>query len=103
MRHERERGGSPLHPVVRVRASRQGQLPEPPSSPSLGSVVAVGRQCLNVLVFLPELLFPARRERRAGAGGRGRDEDVVVKSQPWISNLSSLSRNFAIQYAHAHH
>ena len=27
MRHERERGGSPLHPVVRVRASRQGQLP----------------------------------------------------------------------------
>ena len=67
MRHERERGGSPLHPVVRVRASRQGQLPEPPSSPSLGSVVAVGRQCLNVLVFLPELLFPARRERRAGA------------------------------------
>ena len=82
MRHERERGGSPLHPVVRVRASRQGQLPEPPSSPSLGSVVAVGRQCLNVLVFLPELLFPARRERRAGAGGRGRDEDVVVKSQP---------------------
>ena len=104
MRHERERGGSPLHPVrVRVRASRQGQLPEPPSSPSLGSVVAVGRQCLNVLVFLPELLFPARRERRAGAGGRGRDEDVVVKSQPWISNLWSLSRNFAIQYAHAHH
>ena len=69
----------PRRPRPCVEAGPAAAL-EPPSSPSLGSVVAVGRQCLNVLVFLPELLFPARRERRAG--GQGTDEVVVVKSQP---------------------
>ena len=56
-----------LRLVAVPRAVRPGQLPEPEppssSSPSLGlSVVAVGRQCLNVLVFLPELLFGASEQ-----------------------------------------
>ena len=105
MRHERERGGSPLHPVVRVRASRQGQLPRWSRHPVRHS----GRLSLsadNVLTssfFFQNYSFQRGGSAERARRRRGRDEDVVVKSQPWISNLSSLSRNFAIQYAHAHH
>ena len=70
-RKKREGGGSPLHPGLSSLGGRARPVrPRPAARAAIQavirvgrlSVVAVGRQCLNVLVFLPELLFGASEQ-----------------------------------------